>query len=187
MIEKFYRVCAVVVLAFGLVAIGSVIGYMRHKPTETRQESHVASVVQSDGSIILERSPSESTVAPMKIPKGAKMERIVKVSIKPKPSTKASDSDCTPVTLDLALVRKQDNTRRVIASSPDGVIIGGVDIPVSDPYEEKARNAAGIEWIAGTKQVRPWIERDYGNSRIGTSIWEESGKPAASIRVGFQF
>lgn len=181
MIEKIYRVCAVILLAIGLVVIGAVIGYMRHKPTETHQESYAASFVQSDGSIILERAPVASAVAPMKIPKGAKVERIVHVSVK------ASQIDCAPVTLDMALVRQPDDTRRVIASSPDGVILGGLDNPVSDPYKEKARNAAGIEWIAGTKQVRPWIERDYGDIRIGASIWEESGKPAASIRLGYQF
>lgn len=40
---------------------------------------------------------------------------------------------CPPLHVDLALLRLKDQTQRVVASSPDGSIVGGVDIPVETP------------------------------------------------------
>jgi hypothetical protein len=44
-----------------------------------------------------------------------------------------SPTPCPPLTVDLSLVRLKDQTHRVIASSPDGTIVGGVDIPIEAP------------------------------------------------------
>ena len=35
-----------------------------------------------------------------------------------------------PVTVDLSLVREKDGSKRVVASSPDGAIVSGLDIPI---------------------------------------------------------
>ncbi len=40
---------------------------------------------------------------------------------------------CPPLHVDLALLRLKDQTQRVVASSPDGTIVGGVDIPLDSP------------------------------------------------------
>ena len=42
----------------------------------------------------------------------------------------ADSCDCQPVTVDLSLVRMPDKTRRVVASSPTGQILSGVDVPI---------------------------------------------------------
>jgi hypothetical protein len=39
--------------------------------------------------------------------------------------------NCSPVDVDLSLVRMPDDTRRVFASSPNGTIVGGLDVPVA--------------------------------------------------------
>jgi hypothetical protein len=44
-----------------------------------------------------------------------------------------SPTSCPPLTVDLSLVRLKDQTHRVVASSPDGTIVGGVDIPIDAP------------------------------------------------------
>lgn len=40
---------------------------------------------------------------------------------------------CPQVTVDLSLVRMPDQTRRVIASSPNGSVVGGLDVPIDNP------------------------------------------------------
>jgi hypothetical protein len=40
---------------------------------------------------------------------------------------------CPQVTVDLSLVRMPDQTRRVIASSPNGAVVGGLDVPIDNP------------------------------------------------------
>lgn len=60
-------------------------------------------------------------------------------------ASQAKDSlICPPVDIELALVRMPDKTRRVVASSPNGKILGGVDIPV-----ESAAPAKVLRWSAG--------------------------------------
>src|SRR5579862_5310498 len=100
--------------------------------------------------------------APLKpagaIPKGAKIERNIEVDVRPTPQpiggsgsyhldpgkiaspglqtpTPHSLSDafqCPDVKVDLSLIRMKDKTQRVIASSPNGSVIGGLDVPVSE-------------------------------------------------------
>jgi len=95
------------------------------------------------------------------IPKGGKIEREISVTIDPNgklpdgkggelagasPLTSgiaprgANSHDLTPlgprcplVTVDLSLVRMPDQTRRVIASSPNGSVVGGLDVPIENP------------------------------------------------------
>lgn len=40
---------------------------------------------------------------------------------------------CPQVTVDLSLVRMPDQTRRVVASSPNGTVVGGLDVPIDNP------------------------------------------------------
>lgn len=40
---------------------------------------------------------------------------------------------CPQVTVDLSLVRMPDQTRRVVASSPNGSVVGGLDVPIDNP------------------------------------------------------
>lgn len=76
--------------------------------------------------------------------------------------------DCPPVTVDLSLVEMPDKSQRVIASSPDGNILGGVDIPVRDaePQPEPKLWAVGAA-ISTTRNFGIWLDRDIGFIRAG--------------------
>lgn len=79
--------------------------------------------------------------------------------------------DCPPVTVDLSLVEMPDKSQRVIASSDNGVIIGGVDIPVRDAEQqiEPKKWAAGAA-ISTKQNLGVWVDRDLGFVRIGAQI-----------------
>lgn len=94
------------------------------------------------------------------IPKGATVERIVEVTVQPKTSGgttapspgvdpgrfkldqgtlkipalgglgSSQANDCPPVRVDLSLIRLKDKSQRVLASSPDGQVVGGIDVPM---------------------------------------------------------
>lgn len=92
------------------------------------------------------------------IPAGATVEREIQVQVAPRMGSSSpgapveldgghqtgsntpqmvksssANSLCPPLTIDLSLVRLKDQTHRVIASSPDGTIVGGLDVPVDTP------------------------------------------------------
>jgi hypothetical protein len=135
------------VLIVGLVS-GLSLGWLLYHPRAAKMETPAPEIRQSDGSLVLERKPDAAAKAPAEIPRGAKLERVVKVEIQPKPtialggSSAPGGADAVPVCpvaeLDLALLRNQDNSERVVASTPNGEIISGVDIPVT-PMPQVAR------------------------------------------------
>jgi hypothetical protein len=136
---------AIVSALLGMVA-GLFIGHsLYYKPVA--KETPAFAVKQPDKSLILARDPDAKAKPAHQIPKGATVERIVKVIVKAKPeqtnpveSTKRAEPDhiadvgnmidCPPVNLDLSLVRMPDETRRVIVSSQNGDVLDGIDIPV---------------------------------------------------------
>jgi hypothetical protein len=131
-------------IAFLLLGLstGLSLGWWLYRPGAPKIEPPAPAIRQSDGSLILERKPDPSAKAPAEIPKGAHLERIERVVIQPKPtpvqganSGALDDANprliCPPAELDLSLLKMPDKTERVVASSPDGKIVGGVDIPVA--------------------------------------------------------
>ena len=142
-------------------------------------ETAKPAVVQPDGSTIIERTDTQPSVRPPHVvPKGAKVERVVQVKVKPKvviadgikaapslsPDAKPANN---PITVDLSLVRLKDDTKRVIASSPDGEIVGGLDIPVETLSYTPRVWAAGIS-VDPVHQVGGiWVERDISRIRVG--------------------
>jgi len=179
------------VLAVGIMA-GLGIGWSLWKPTPTKAETYAKAQRQCDGSLILERKPQADAKPAQEIPKGAKVERVVQVVVQPRASAAATvqtsgpapedaapvptarqfiaEIPCPPVRVDLSLVRMPDQTRRVIASSPDGEVVGGVDIPV-----ETAAPVRTLKWGAGFEYaVNSWgntksllVQRDIGFLRFG--------------------
>jgi hypothetical protein len=118
------------------------------------------------------------------IPKGGKVERNIRVTVDPNisPDTPAAglpssspaaaslagqnglqdarislsegSRRCPNVTVDLSLVRMPDASRRVIASSPNGTVVGGLDVPVEASAIPKlqrwtASGIAGFDSHAG--------------------------------------
>ena len=149
------------VLAAGLIfgaGIGAGWKIFRPKPVAT-VETPAAAARQADGSLILERAPDANAKPAQEIPNGAKVERIERIVVRPMaqstsaaataPTNGSGQLGAAPIpglpsmTVDLTLLRMKDDTQRVVASSPDGTIVGGVDIPVSAAPSEPKKTALG--------------------------------------------
>lgn|SRR5574343_88447 len=144
-----------------LIAIGLAIGFLATwfflSGNEPQISTYKAAARQDDGSLILERKPDPSPTPAQQVPRGVVVERVVQVKVKPTknkqppPTTPTISIDdvsklatvqgtvtpCDPVTVDLSLVREKDGQRRVIASSPDGEVIDGVDIPIESQIKQR--------------------------------------------------
>lgn len=163
-------------------------GYVVGRPTPAALETPAVAQSQPDGSVVLERAPETSAPAPKaKIPRGDRVERQVSVTVKPKPTA-------STVTVDMSLVRESDGGRRVIASSADGQVVGGLDVPVEPALVvTPARHwAAGASCNVGAscqiRQAGVWIERDLGRVRVGADVFRQpDGDLQARVRVGFTF
>ncbi len=168
------------IAAFMLLGLGFLGAWAIYRPRSAKPEPPAPAVRQKDGSLELERAPSglssqaPAGSSPLKpaqaIPKGAKVERIVQVTVQPtgKPfigplqgsadepsagSTSArsgavSASACPAVTVDLSLVRMPDKSQRVLASSPDGKVVGGLDVPVQEQTFPKIQRWT-VQGLAG--------------------------------------
>lgn len=184
------------ILAIG-ISLGLGIGWKLWSPERgPKVETPALAVVQADGSQILERKPDAAAKPAQHLPTGAKLERVVQVTVQPHlpvvdpvsplPSGSGVSGGgdqftrednlvparppCPPVRVDLSLVRMPDETRRVIASSPDGQVVGGVDIPLEASAPQRT-----LKWAAGAEYaVNSWgntkslvVHRDMGFLRVG--------------------
>ena len=119
-------------LAVGAV-VGLGLGWKMNSPTPTKPETAAPAQIMIDGtSVMLERSQQNPLAAPKQVlPHSAKVERVVSVIVQPtNTESPQAKENPRPVTVDLSLIRTEDGTRRVVASSPDGEIVGGLDVPV---------------------------------------------------------
>jgi hypothetical protein len=159
------------IVAIVLVATGFLLAWGIYRPKPAKPETPAAAVREKDGSLELEREPDGiSATAPAgtkplradaDIPKGGKVLRVVQVTVVPRSAPGGSQSTgkgtivapggsgvalCPPVTTDLTLVRMPDKSERVLASSPDGTVSGGIDVPVQAPAIPRIQRwtAAGL-------------------------------------------
>lgn len=160
-------------------------------------ETVAPAVTQEDGSKILERKPKADAKPAHKVPRGAKVERIEQVTVQGQGLVMPSGEvkDCPPVTVDMTVVREADGAKRVIASSPDGQIIAGVDIPVETaaPPPEPPKWAAGLSFDPTNQTTGVWMERDLSRFRVGVDLNQTRrgiGGPLgveARMRIGWTF
>ena len=196
-------------LAASLIFVAGIgTGWMLWRPKAPKVETYAPAVVQADGSQILERKPQPDAKPAHQVPKGAKVERVVQVQVKPRIGTPTAATatpgsgpvnvlpDLPPVTVDLSLVRLPDQTRRVIVSSPNGEVIGGVDVPV-----EAARPVRSLKWAAGglwnpsDRTWGAWVQRDLGPAVVGVDAFQlrepvtagGASRWAAHLRLGIRF
>ena len=170
-----------VVAALSVVTAASIVMLLWPLPKPIVEVAKPA-VVQPDGSTVIERTDTQPSVRPPHVvPKGAKVERVVQVKVKPKvviadgikaapslsPDAKPANN---PITVDLSLVRLKDDTKRVIASSPDGEIVGGMDIPIETLTYKPQVWAAGISVDPVHQVGGVWVERDIGRIRVGAEV-----------------
>ena len=172
------------VLAAGLIfgaGIGAGWKIFRPKPVAT-VEVALPAQRQTDGSLILERAPDANAKPAQQIPAGAKVERIERIVVRPTaPSTSAAATAPTngsgqlgaaPIpglpstTVDLTLLRMNDNTERVVASSPDGEIVGGMDVPVAAAPREPKQTALGGYDIFNKSYLTGYL-RKVGPFQVG--------------------
>lgn len=161
--------------------------------------------------VLLERQPDPMKVdhppRPPASPPGTKQVlRLVRVTVRPAPgmppgaetgSPVGAGASCPDVSVDLALLRMKDGGHRVVASSPNGAILGGIDIPLAAP-EQVARsppvNAVGVfarALIPMSGGV--FYERDFGWLRAGVDLGYHPWSPLlpagleAGVRAGIRF
>lgn len=176
---------------FAAFMLGAFIGAgalaMWNKPVKVAEQP-AAAERQADGSLVLERKPDAKAKPAHAIPKGGKAERVVRVDVQP------DRADCPICTVDLTLVRMPDDTRRVIASSPTGTVLGGLDVPIVPLVIEKDHPwAAGVSRGTGDESWGLWLDRDIGPVRIGgeaNKISESTtggSKYEARFKIGLMF
>lgn len=123
-------------------------------------------VRQDDGSVVLERAPEQvPSKPPHAIPEGGTEARRVEITLYPK------DPDCPPLDLTLSLVRFGDGSARVVASSENGRISEGIDIPFEDRSLafERRQWAAGVSY-AGEGAHGVYLQRDLWRFRVGLEV-----------------
>ena len=185
------------VIAFTLytafVFAGGLAAGYRLYHSESISEGYAPQVRQSDGSVVLERAPDAKTDVPApKLP--GKVERTVVVKVKPKPAKKPEPvkpgpdgfcpvaKECPALTVRLDLIQQEEG-RRVVASSPDGDIVGGIDIPLEKWIKRNEnRWAAGVTYDTDRKPGA-FLDRDLGPFRVGV----EADADVVRARVGIRF
>jgi hypothetical protein len=147
------------------LVVGLIISWAWYSPS-TKTEAPAAAARQADGSLVLERTATNQKATPAHaIPKGGKAERVVRVDVQP------TRADCPVCTVDLTLVRMPDASRRVVASSPTGTVLSGLDIPVLPITVERSR-----PWAAGAMYNGRWgavVTRDFRWLSAGGAVTEE--------------
>lgn len=125
-------------LVLGL-ALGLGAGWKLYRPKPAPVETAAPAIRQADKSLVLQRQPEAKPEPKHELPKGAKLERQIQVTVLPSIPMEGQkipgfgSLEPKPITVDLSLVRLQDGTQRVIASSDQGTVIGGLDVPVQGP------------------------------------------------------
>jgi hypothetical protein len=172
-------------------------------------------VRQADGSLVLERvdPATQPRKAPHALPAGAVEERRASVVVQPPRGVlvqatadhlvqphdmadhvadhgKVIDScDCPPVQVDLSLVRMPDKTRRVVASSPTGQILSGVDIPIEPATLPRIpRWTLSAIAVGDLEGIRPGalLTRRFGPLVVGGGVLSDPGlrRPGAIVQAG---
>src|SRR3546814_2152003 len=146
-----------------LCGISGVVGYRLGRGDAPQPENVSAAPAQrqDDGSLIRVRAPAEhAPPAPHAIPRHAVRERAIGVDLQP------AREDCPPVHVDLSLIREGDG-RRMIASSPDGEVIGGFDVPIVAGLVPPPthRWAAGVRYDPFWRAGGVWLARDVSRIR----------------------
>lgn len=173
----------------GTVA-GLFAGYGLYHPNQPQPERYAAQVIQADKSVILEKKPQPDAKPEHQIPKGSKVLRLAKVTVKPKVDHIPESGkmvDCPPVDLDLTLVTKDDQTS-LIASSKNGDIVGGVDIPLinTKPAPEPLKWSIAATYYSN-RAYSARVERDFGPTRVSVEAIKMGSDIVAGVGFGIRF
>lgn len=199
---------------FAAVIIATLIGaWYWFGPKPPKPETYAPEILHADGSRTLERKPDANAKPRHEVPKGATVERIIHLEVKPNAlpeATKGADGEtkqagpetpatndktpvpCPPVQVDLTLLKNKDESHSVIAYSPNGEIMGGVDVPVTPQaaLREPPKWAAGVMYGLVEKRYGAFLDRDIGPFRLGAAAILPGSKEDAVelwVKGGWRF
>lgn len=159
-------------------------------PKGAKEERRVQVVVQPQRGAVVRATPEHPSAIP-DVPAGrVTTGDSLALDHFSQPVKMVDDScDCPPVTVDLSLVRMPDKTRRVVASSPDGVVLSGVDIPVEPlPEVRMPRWTLSALAVADLEGTRPgaMLQRCLGPVVLGAGafVFPVNLKPAGIVSAG---
>jgi hypothetical protein len=142
-----------VYLPGGAVVLAKKVENLHAKPT-IKQETPDGSTTIEEGTIVVQPKPPEE---------------------KPAVQGQQVAQPPAPITVNFAIVKMPDNTRRVVASSPDGTVTGGIDIvdePLPPPPKLMLR-AAGIVYGTtawGDTAKGAFYDHDWKMLRFGGEV-----------------
>lgn len=170
------------------IGLGLTAGWWIYRP-HVAPEPPAPEARQSDGSLILRRDASAKPDLP-KLPAGSRATRHASVTVRPIPleAAPAGCPVCPDVRVDLTTVEQPDGSRRVVAASPDGSVIGGVDIPLEGRSVQTAKKwAAGGYYSPLDKGFGGWVSRDLGPWVIGAQAGVAEKQVDVRGYVGIRF
>ena len=195
----------------GAVVVGLCLGWALWHPKPAPVETPAPQIIQRDSSLVLQRAPDAHAKPGMIVPNGGTVERIVHLTVQAHPETTAPHAPvstisgttmplpatiprlpaptgdsvtitCPPVQIDLVLVRLADGTHRVIAKSPNGAILSGVDIPVTNVAVPRSLAwSAGPVYNIGSRGWGGAVTRDLGPFRLMGAVTQQQGGGAAVL------
>lgn len=184
-----------------------------HHPTALT-EPPAPAVRQADSSLVLERAPDAKAKPAQVIPKGATVERVVQLEVQPnQPSAPRTEPEIAksgissnsgnqpetgpavvatapageqkPIRVDLTLLRMGDGTQRVVASSPDGRITGGIDVPVADAPTPGKIATWGVGVVRNfASSYAAAVTHDFGRLAVYTDAAPRQGLVPAHASLG---
>lgn len=150
-------------------------------PAATVVETAAPAQRQADGSLIAERNPDAPLKSSHRIPKGAKIERDIRVEVHPE-----DRPDCPVCIVDLSLVELPDATHRIVASSPTGQVLSALDVPRMPALLDR-----GKVWSAGVLYNGRWgalVTRELRWLSVGGAVItnkDDSFTPWAVVLLRF--
>ncbi len=179
------------------IGIGLTGGWWIYRPNPSHIETPAIAVRQNDGSLVLERTTDKNAIKMPLLPAGTKPVRVTTVQIRPTQPETALESTrpvCPDVHVNLTTVEDKAGNRRVVASSPDGTVVGGVDVPLVEvPGEVKKHPwAAGGYYSPLNRGFGGFIQRDVGPFVVGGSggVYRSAGARNdvdVRVHVGIRF
>jgi hypothetical protein len=191
-------VVAVASTLFG-VAIGFAAWFPRTKPVV---ETATPAVRQADSSLVLARAPNARAKAPAIVPKGQTLDRVVEATVQPAEPVIVHDTILVPagparavvkvdtvlappVRLNITYTDLPDGSHHVIASSPDGTVTAGVDIPVKNAIAPRlAKWSAGFVRNFQAAAYSAFVTRDLGPVLVYGDVAPKQGPAPAHVSAG---
>lgn len=184
LIDQYRKALTLIGFAVATCA-GIAIGWKLHGPEQRIALETAKPAIELKAAMVLARDPA--AIAPSKIVaaakkvKGAKLERAALITVKPK------QVDCTPLNVELGVLKLKDNTQRIVVRS-DGATLGGVDIPLDRSSPRVPKWSAGALVNPIDQTYGAYVDRDLGPFRAGIDLMQDRERGAAIIvRVGVRF